>query len=127
MRSKKSFPFVGAATLLGFYILQPAKAENLSNLSPEAVQGVKEYVGFYVGNGLAASAGQGGWSLANIIAWVIFGGVGFIAFVYGKKMSSWRPMVIGIALMAYPYFVTNTVALYLVGIVLCAGLYFFRE
>jgi hypothetical protein len=61
------------------------------------------------------------------VAGIIFGGIGFVAFVYGKKNALWRPMVIGIVLMAYPYFVSGTVAFYLLGIGLSAALFFWRE
>ena len=33
---------------------------------------------------------------------LLFGAVGFVAFMYGKKMALWTPMVIGGALMVYP-------------------------
>ena len=58
---------------------------------------------------------------------MIFGGIGFIAFVYGKKMSEIRPMVIGILLMAFPYVVPNNVLLYVIGIGLTVALFIFRE
>ncbi len=70
---------------------------------------------------------MGEFSVANILGCLIFGAVGFVAFVYGKKQSSWKPLVIGIALMGYPYFISNTVALYVVGLFLCAALYFLRD
>ena len=53
--------------------------------------------------------------------------IGFVAFAYGKKMTLWKPMVIGVALMAYPYFISQPWILYAVGCVLCLGLYVFRE
>ena len=52
---------------------------------------------------------------------------GFVAFIYGKKNKFFRPMIIGIALMAYPYFISGTFFIYLVGITLTAALYFWRE
>ena len=67
------------------------------------------------------------FSLAAIIAYLVFGTVGFVAFMRGKKNKSWRPMGIGIALMVYPYFFPGTLALYLVGLLLSAALYFWRE
>ena len=77
---------------------------------------------------LGAIGMQGGdFSWAKIIAYLIFGAVGFVAFVYGKKNTLWRPMVIGIALMAYPYLVSGAMAIYLIGMVLTAALYFWRE
>jgi len=67
------------------------------------------------------------FSTAKITAWIIFGVIGFAAFLYGKKNKSFRPMIIGAALMAYPYFISGTFFLYLVGITLTAALYFWRE
>lgn len=64
---------------------------------------------------------------ATIFVWIIFGAIGFIAFVYGKKNSQWRPMVIGVVLMVYPYFCSGILLLYCVGIALTAALYFWRE
>ena len=69
----------------------------------------------------------GDFNAANMAAYLIFGAIGFIVFFYGRKQSSWKPIVIGILLMAYPYFVSGTLLLYLIGIGLTASLYFFRE
>ena len=69
----------------------------------------------------------GTFDLAKMLAYVIFGAVGFIAFIYGKKNSLWRPMLIGFALTVYPYCLSGTVLLYLVGAALTAALYFWRE
>ena len=67
------------------------------------------------------------FNVANILASIIFGGIGFVAFVYGKKRKLLRPMIIGGALMAYPYFFSGTLVMYIVGITLTAVLYFWRE
>ena len=67
------------------------------------------------------------FSLAKIIAWTIFGSIGFIAFIYGKKQEEFKPLLFGIALMGYAYFFSSTLWLYVVGIGLCLGLYFFRD
>ena len=64
------------------------------------------------------------WS--NVIGGLIFGAIGFVAFVYGKRQSEWRPMVLGLVLMAFPYFVGNPVALCIIGVVLTLGLFFPR-
>jgi len=58
---------------------------------------------------------------------LLFGAVGFVAFVYGKKMVQYKPMVIGMALMAYPYFVPQAWLIYAIGCVLCLGLHLFRD
>lgn len=78
----------------------------------------------------AVGPGQGligGFSTAGLLGGVLFGGIGFVAFVYGKKNQEFRPMIIGIALMAYPFFLKGTAALYLVGAALTAGLWFWRD
>ena len=70
---------------------------------------------------------QGGFSWAQIIAWLVFGIIGFAAFVYGKREKNYRVLFLSIALMAYPYFVQQVFWLYAVGIGLCLALYFWRE
>ena len=57
---------------------------------------------------------------------VVFGSVGLAYFVYGKKQRRFVPLLCGIALMAFPYFMSNTVLLVVVGLVLSAVPYFFR-
>jgi hypothetical protein len=64
---------------------------------------------------------------ASLFASMLFGIIGFAAFVYGKKQVLWRPMVIGVGLMAYPYFVSQLWLLYLIGAGLCAAVYLWRE
>ena len=63
---------------------------------------------------------------ANIFASVIFGSIGFAAFIYGKKQSSFKALVIGVVLMVYPYFVTNAIAVYAIGVALSLTLFFFN-
>lgn len=64
---------------------------------------------------------------AYLIGAILFGLIGIAAYRYGKKMSMGYTKWIGVALMLYPYAVSDTWLLYVVGIGLCAGLYFFRE
>lgn len=67
------------------------------------------------------------FTFANIMAWVIFGLIGMFAFKYGRKEKSYKPLIIGVVLMVYPYFVSNTIVLYAVGIVLTSLLYFWKD
>ncbi|HEX4640590.1 MAG TPA: hypothetical protein VH252_04350 [Chthoniobacterales bacterium] len=67
------------------------------------------------------------FSGANLIGGLLFGSIGFVAFIYGKRMHVWKPMFIGLALMAYPYFVENDIALFAIGVVGTAALFLFRE
>ena len=64
---------------------------------------------------------------ANLLAQILFGSIGFAAFIYGKKQSNFKALGIGVALMAYPYFVRNTPALYIIGALLTAVLFLFRD
>jgi len=64
---------------------------------------------------------------AALLGSLLFGAIRLGAFMYGKRMVRYSPMIIGIALMAYPYFVPQTWLLYTVGCALCLGLYLFRE
>jgi len=64
---------------------------------------------------------------AELFAPVFFGCVGFGAFVYGKKTARWKPLVIGVTLMVYPYFIANALLLYSVGTALCISLFVFSD
>ncbi len=62
-------------------------------------------------------------TMSNIVGNILFGSVGFVAFVYGKKMTNFRPMMVGLVLMVYPYFITNTIWMYAIGALLTAALF----
>jgi hypothetical protein len=57
----------------------------------------------------------------------LFGMVGLGFFTYGKRAGRMIPLGAGIALMVVPYFVTNVLALILVGCALSATPWFLRE
>jgi len=65
-------------------------------------------------------------SESELLWGVLFGSIGLGFFIYGKKQSRLVPLVCGLALMVYPYFMPNVVALVLVGLVLIAVSYFLR-
>ena len=67
------------------------------------------------------------FSTVNLIGGVIFGSIGFVAFMYGKRMNLWKPMLIGIALMVYPYFVSDDKIMLVIGIFGSTALFFVRE
>ena len=66
-------------------------------------------------------------SPAYIFGVILFSILGFAAYRYGKNISSPRAKWIGITLMLYPYGVPQTWLLYVVGVGLCAALYWFRD
>ena len=66
-------------------------------------------------------------SAVNLFAGLVFSSIGFVGLVYGKKMSLWKPMFIGIALMAYPYFIENTLVVCALGMVGTVALFVWRD
>ena len=68
-----------------------------------------------------------GITATNLFAGLLFSSIGFVGFIYGKRMSSWKPMFIGIALMAYPYFIENTITLCAIGLAGTVALFWFRN
>jgi hypothetical protein len=66
-------------------------------------------------------------SPAVLFASLLFGLIGSVAFGFGKRNASWRPLIIGLALIVFPYFIDAVWLLYAVGGVLCVCLFVFRE
>ncbi len=63
---------------------------------------------------------------ASLLWGLLFGSIGLGFFIYGKKQQAIVPLVCGLALMVFPYFITNTLALVAIGGALMALPYFFR-
>jgi len=66
-------------------------------------------------------------SLASLLWATVFGVIGLAYFVYGKKQNCFLPLFCGMGLMAFPYFISNTVLLVVVGLGISAVPYFFRD
>lgn len=64
---------------------------------------------------------------AYIAGAILFSILGIAAYRYGKKESLTKFKWIGIALMLYPYVITDIIWLYAVGVALCLGLYLYRK
>ena len=60
---------------------------------------------------------------AYFIGAIVFGIIGWVAFRRGKQQSVPALKWLGIALMLYPYAITELWSLWLVGLALCAGVY----
>ena len=65
-------------------------------------------------------------STATLLWGLLFGSIGFGFFLYGKRQRVIVPLVCGLALMVYPYFVSGTLLLLVIGIALMAVPYFLR-
>jgi len=64
---------------------------------------------------------------ASQLLWgLLFSSIGFGFFLYGRKQRAVVPLVCGIAMMIYPYFVPNVIALVAIGIGLAAVPYFIK-
>jgi hypothetical protein len=57
---------------------------------------------------------------------LLFGSIGLGYFIYGKKQRAVVPLVCGLALMVFPYFVSNVILLVGIGVLLMALPYFLR-
>jgi apolipoprotein N-acyltransferase len=66
-------------------------------------------------------------SPAYIVGAIVFGIIGLVAFVHGKRAGRPRTRWLGLALMLYPYVVWQTWLLYLVGIGLTLAVWFDRN
>lgn len=61
-----------------------------------------------------------------LFAGLVFGSIGWGAWIYGKRRSSVPHLLLGVALMGYPYFVSNLILLWGVGVILTLLLFVFR-
>jgi hypothetical protein len=66
-------------------------------------------------------------SPSYIFGAVVFGILGYAAYRDGKKASLPVPKWIGVALMLYPYAISQTWLLYVVGAALCSAWFITRK
>lgn len=76
-------------------------------------------------------AGQGNTSEVAVDAatlwWgMLFGAIGLGFFIYGRKQRAIVPLVCGVALMVFPYFVSGIAWMLVVGVALMAIPYLVR-
>jgi hypothetical protein len=63
---------------------------------------------------------------SSLLWGLLFGSIGLGFFMYGRRQKAAVPLVCGVALMMFPYFVSNTVLLVVLGVALIAIPYFVR-
>ena len=64
----------------------------------------------------------------GVLLWgLLFSSIGLGFFLYGKKQRAVVPLVCGLVLMIYPYFIPNVIALVAIGVVLIAVPYFLKS
>jgi len=64
---------------------------------------------------------------AQLVWGMLFGSIGLGFFIYGKKQRAVVPLIIGVLLFIFPYFISNTYMLIIVGLILVAIPYFVRR
>ena len=63
----------------------------------------------------------------NLLAGLIFGAIGWGALRYGRSLDLWKPVVIGVALMVYPYMFSSRWLVWGVGVSLLVLLWFHHD
>jgi hypothetical protein len=64
---------------------------------------------------------------AQLLWGLLFSSIGLGFALYGKQQRAIVPLLCGVALMVYPYFVANIALMIGIGAALCAIPYFFRN
>ncbi len=65
-------------------------------------------------------------SPTSIISAVLFGAIGMGYLVYGRRQHQGIPLLAGVVLCAFPYFVHNIFLIILIGVVLMALPFYIR-
>ncbi len=64
---------------------------------------------------------------SSLLVWgMVFGSIGLGFFIYGKKQKAIVPLVTGIALFIFPYFVSDIYLLVITGAILIVVPYFVK-
>ncbi len=64
---------------------------------------------------------------AGLLWGVLFSGIGVGFFIYGRRQGKTVPLVSGLVLMIFPYFIPNTTAMVIIGAIFIAVPYFIRR
>ena len=65
--------------------------------------------------------------MTTLIFSFVFGSIGFGYLIYGKKQQRLIPLIAGMGLCAFPYFIPNAYAMVTVGTTLIAAPWLQRE
>lgn len=68
----------------------------------------------------------GNLETSSLLWGLLFGSIGLGFLIYGRKQRAVVPLVCGLGLIIFPYFVTNTILIVAIGVALMAIPYFFR-
>jgi hypothetical protein len=65
-------------------------------------------------------------STSSLLWGLLFGSIGLGFAIYGRRQRAVVPLLCGLALMIFPYFVSNSIVLVVIGVAIMAIPYFFR-
>ena len=65
--------------------------------------------------------------MTTLIFSILFGSIGVGYFIYGKKQQKLIPLIAGIGLCAFPYFIPNPYVMVIVGAILTAAPWLLRD
>jgi hypothetical protein len=68
----------------------------------------------------------GSLDTSSLLWGLLFGSIGLGYLIYGRKQKAVVPLLCGLALMVFPYFVSNNILLVAIAAVLMAIPYFFK-
>jgi len=68
----------------------------------------------------------GNLETSSLLWGLLFGSIGLGFLIYGRKQRAVVPLVCGLGLIIFTYFVTNTILIVAIGVALMAIPYFFR-
>lgn len=63
---------------------------------------------------------------ASLLWGLLFGSIGLGFFIYGRRQRAIVPLLCGLALIIFPYFVSNNILMVVIGAALMAIPYFLR-
>ena len=66
-------------------------------------------------------------SEASLLWGVLFSAIGVGYFIYGRRQGKTIPLMCGVVLLVYPYFMPNTAVLLVIGAIFVAVPYFIRR
>ena len=64
---------------------------------------------------------------SSLLLGLVFSAIGAGFFMYGRKQKRPIPLLCGVALMVYPYFISSNLLLVTIGVALMAIPYFWRS
>jgi hypothetical protein len=63
---------------------------------------------------------------SSLLWGLLFGSIGMGFLIYGRRQRAVVPLLCGLALIVFPYFVSNNILLIVIGVALMAIPYFVR-